>query len=169
MNENIITHDNVIFPVNVGVRIMSPPHPNHICIGRHILLLSQALIRYEKMKLIHFRQMNFSGFRQRKSLIKIDDISVAQNQTMGKDTHIPIFLHGLCNVGSLIEESVGLRLWSPQWVDLEDLAKFGYVCGLLQDIWEEVQGELIGFIPMPFPQVRYNVRKRGRDSLVAKE
>jgi hypothetical protein len=54
-------------------------------------------------------------------------------------------------------------------VVLEDLFKFGYVRGLLQDIWEEVQSKLIDFIPVPFPQVRYNVRKRGRDSLVAKE
>lgn len=64
---------------------------------------------------------------------------------------------------------MGLRLWGPQWMVLEDLFKFGYVRGLLQDIWEEVQSELIDFIPMPFPQVRYNVSKRGRDSLVAKK
>jgi hypothetical protein len=54
-------------------------------------------------------------------------------------------------------------------VALENLSKFGYLRGLLQDIGEEVQSKLINFILMPLPQVRYNVRKGGGDLLPEKE
>ena len=88
---------------------------------------------------------------------------------MGKDTHIPIFLHSFGGVEPLARERVGPRVWSTQWVAFEHLSKFGYLGGLLQDVREKVQSKLIDFIRMPFLQVRYNFRGEEEDSPVEKE